>query len=649
MFSLALRRLVLLLLLCISFAPCAWASSRIIESPGANIRRAQLVVIADTAPDTANRETMVTIKEVLKGDKKWVGQTLRFPRVMIFYVMPDVATDCVLFFDPAPPNSKDPFMVLEAFTKPAEIEATKALIPIYQLPAERAQLLALRDLWAGDDKILRAQFIEDLGHMHEANNFALLLDFFAQTDADSQYQLLDLLGRIGDTRALPQLMATMENPEASDKLRYSASVQLQRYFSDAPGVTAAFRRVFPTATGNLQVLAARYLNQREPDAKYQESLPSPTLWMRANALLKQGDTKGAREVWWQVLATPDLNSYSLYSTARELLASATAQDKARLRTAILPQLRHDVFEGNYLEALNAAELLRALGQSQDLDLLLNLLNKSDWIYNKARRVAAMALCEMGALAQQKAVAQLLESLQPLIHDNTTSYVPHLAVFALAWLGSDDDWQQAKTVLRDEWKYSWQFLDDLHRAAHAADEGAALAKLLDSGKAMVPDADEWILFRLQELADVSAVPALAKFLREHPRQESATVVEILTRIGRENAENQAIVVEAVQPLLNLLAPNDAGPYAVQIITRLQGARARPLLRSLVSENSDLWVKVEAISALGSVGTADDLDLLLPLANFWTAPRTSQSQAFDAVRSIRDRLALGFTEVAPQAKT
>ena len=641
---LAFRRL-LLLLLCLSLAPCAHAR-RGFQALDVNIRQSDLIVIADTRPGEKPTvrplrfSTLLSIDTVLKGDQKWAGQTLDLPRTLSFEnPLPNEAKNiAVLLKRYQSPAGEETWGVQETYASPAEIAAITALIPIYALPSERAQLLALRTLWTSENPVLRAQWIADLGTMHETENFDLLLDFFPRADVESQKRLIEIMGRIGDQRALPLLIAMLENEKADEKLRYSSAWQLNFYFHGAPGVTNAFRHVFATAKGNLQVLAARYLNEREPDAKYQAGLPAPTAWQRAEKKRESGDLGGARALWWQVLATPDTDDFARRWAAVRILPIASAE-KARFRDATLSLVQRDSQVDNYLWRRDDAQILRAMAQPADVDLLLSLSDKSG-NDDVTRREVALALHELGGAAQEKAAARWLQNLTKNSAGQAAN-IPHPDLLALAWLGSDDDWQRAQTILGANWSRGGKFLDALKTAAHAKDEGAALNDLLERTLAepgdLQPTTLGWLVFRLGDLADARAVPALTKFLLKYGTYDNYSVTQALTRIGQKDATSEAIVVAAMTSVLAQPDKDRIGGQAVQIIADLQRERARPLLRSIVS-GDDSGPKMEAMSALSRVGTPEDLPVLLPLADFWTAPRGLQYWAVDAVTHLRQRFGL-----------
>ena len=658
MFSLALRRLVLLLLLCLSFAPCAQAR-RGTQSLDANIRQSDLIVIGDTRPgeNSTTRplrfSVVLSIATVLKGEPQWAGQSLDLPRAMSFEdPLPREAKNiAVLLKRLHSPAGEEVWSVQETYAQPDEIAAIKALIPIYALPNERAQLLALRELWKLDNPVLRAQFIGDLGQMHEAENFDLMLDFYPQADSVSQKRMVEILGRIGDERALPLLISILENEKADEKVRYSTAWQLNFYFPGAPGVTDAFRRVFPRATGNLQVLAAQYLNAREPDAKYRAALPLPVAWWGAEKLYQGGDDAGAWELWRQVLAEPQPSEFQLSWSVQYLLPYVKTADKPRVRAALLPLLRGEVASNKYLYPESAAKILRAVGEQDDVDLLLKLLDKPDSfnINARARFIVTMALRELGATARQMGAAHLLQTLreartaQQIGSDETQN-----VLLELTWLANEDDWQNAQAILGNSWQTSGQKLNGLFVAingdATGNEEISALISLLETPRDVPLTMQEWIIFRLGDRETARAVPVLTKFL-DALGLSNWPATAALKQIGQSSAEHKILVVDAA--IEHLRDPDDGvRTQAIHLIETLQGEKARPLLRRMVLE-ADFGFKMEAMSALSRVGTPEDLPILLPLADFWTAPRGLQSWASSAVTNIRDRFDLDVGDTAPKA--
>ena len=658
MFSLVLRRWVLLLLLCVSIAPCAWAR-RGTQSMGANISQSDLIVVADAALGEKPLDVLLAIREVLKGDGKLADQTLHLARSRsIEDPLPRNAQNiAVLLKRYLSPAGGQSWGTLETYAQPAQIAALKTLIPVYELPTERARLLALQALWPQRDTLVQAQFLEVLALMREERNFDLLLDFYPHAQFQVRKTIIEKLASIADYRALPLLISIMENqtpdpqisPQENQNLRYLTAHKLKWYFPGAPGVTDAFRRIFPNATGSLQVLAAQYLNAREPDAKYRAVLPLPTAWWRAETLYKNGDQAGAWKLWWQVLAEPQPSEFQLSWAAQYLLPHLKDADKSRLRVALLPLLRGDVESNKYLYPESAAKILRAVGQQADVDLLLKLLDMSSNINARPRYLVTMTLRELGAPARQIAAAHLLQSLrnaqtaQKIGTDETQNLL-----LELAWLGSQDDWQSAQTIVGNSWQASVQKLNDLFVAingnANGNDEISVLISLLETPRDLPIAMQEWIIFRLGDMGTARAVPVLTKFL-DTAGLSNWPATTALARIGQSSAENKILVVDAATQRLRDPA-DGVRTQAIHLIETLQGEKARPLLRRMVVE-ADFGSKGEAISALGRVGTPEDLPLLLPLLDYWTNASGVHYWAMSAVTNIRDRFDLDIDETTPTA--
>ena len=149
------------------------------------------------------------------------------------------------------------------------------------------------------------------------------------------------------------------------------------------------------------------------------------------------------------------------------------------------------------------------------------------------------------------------------------------------------------------------------------------------------AARWAIQRLGDLREQRAVTPLIEALSQ-PGWDAATLTEALIHIGG------ALVERAAEPLLSS-DRHEIREAAMQILFALQGKRFLPLLRRIMVE-PDFGVRSSAALYLGRIGTPDDLDLLLPLADFWKGDRNNHYWMMQAVSGIRDRVVSQF-EIKP----
>ena len=143
------------------------------------------------------------------------------------------------------------------------------------------------------------------------------------------------------------------------------------------------------------------------------------------------------------------------------------------------------------------------------------------------------------------------------------------------------------------------------------------------------ARDWAAFRLGDLKEKRAVPVLTQTLiRDADWRLTQTARDALITIGGTEVETE---------MLALLTHEDCQrvrPAAIEVLFRLQGERSRDLARRMLREEN--WgLKRPALIHLGNLGTAEDLALLRPYCDYWTADRTTHYWAIGAVAQIRDR--------------
>lgn len=138
-------------------------------------------------------------------------------------------------------------------------------------------------------------------------------------------------------------------------------------------------------------------------------------------------------------------------------------------------------------------------------------------------------------------------------------------------------------------------------------------------------------RLRDVKDRRVIRELVASLRDerHATDPNVVVVDLVT-IGGPEVEEE---------LMSLLTDKNPGTRsrATEALFLIQGDRSRELARRILSEEN-FGDRMRAYHVLGRLGTAEDLDHLLPLADFWTGDRENHHWAMSAVASIRERLGL-----------
>jgi len=599
---------------------------------GYYVRQAALILVVDTARGGERGfDTVLSVREVIRGDTKWDNQTIvlqQGPRSTADARVP-TPSEGVAVLLPKGWQKSERWPVLEAYQKPHEIEALRILVKVLPIPDERQRLLALRKLFATGNPVLQEQLIEDFRNMQDPKNLDLITAWCSSTEPATQRKLVDLLAHMGDLRCVPTLIEAMLSSD--QQLSQAAAHNLYWYFPGATGVTEAFEQALERE--HLTQTAARYLVvRRRTPALEALTGREDTRWQRAERLHRSGEQEAARAQYMEIILDEGESAYTRRASAQRLVAQSSAEEKDRIRQALLPQLAADATGDNYIYTLRAVEILRALDHADCLDALTQVLARSSFMYQKATQESTMAIRELGPEARRKAVSRLLAAIEsaaqaPSDRSGTRS------LLELIWLGKEADFQQAERCMPASYRVTWKTLLPLLPVAEQDDEATFLTTLLErhlqTRIALPRDARAWVLFRLGDLRHEASIDALTQCVtQEVDWTLTRAAAEALARIGGQAVE---------QKMLSLLTHEDHNRvrrHAIGVLFELQGERSADLARRMLVEE-DFGLKGPAMSNLGRYGTPEDLPLLLPFCDYWKADRTTQHLGMSAVASLRER--------------
>lgn len=636
-----MRVFLLCLLLVLGALARADAFSRAYQPVGNYVRESPLVIVGDIATQEATPfGTVLTVREVLKDESQAVvaGDQIKLPLGMTRWIVPREAQNAVVVMAPdwkGVAKSND-FAVSEVYQTPEQILAARALVKVYEKPDERACLLALQQLVGQGNKWLDEQLLADVARMRNRDNFSIALESYDRLDIENRANLIRLLGTIGDVRALPLLIAATRAPEP--KVWRAAIDQLTYHFPDATGVTEALHALLTDTEKRTFVLD--YLARRDPSVPTRLSQIEPTTWMRAQQSLADGDTDAARALFFQIIDedTDPKYGFSTISAARDLIPLAqTEADKARLRRALIARLQSSA---DYMSAPQIIELLRQLPAPTNVEVLLSKLAPppntiSVYLWNEPARAATFALLELGAPTRTRAADFIVKLLRARAAATPGLSDEEIAIysFELAWLADDATWKIASQISPNIARQLAQ-AQPIRAAAQAKNEAQALAALLpDADNQLQNRSDLWVIERLGELRESSAVASLLAELKRAPyagRDEEFK--RALVQIGGESAKRGAL------ELLHFPEPSQRA-LGMDVLRELPDFDVRPLLRDIL-QGEDVSDKTHAIFLLGYIGTPQDLPILQKLSDFWTTDLVYQSRAATALTEIRERY--------PQAK-
>lgn len=606
---------------------------------GDYIRSSPLIVIGDISTSDAPKfESVVFVREVVKGEAE-VGERITIPPDGTSrYIVPREAQNVAVLFAPQR-EGKTELSVAEVYLRPDELTALRTLVSIYKLPGEREQLVALKEQAQQNSPVLASELINEFARMHEPRNFDIVLASFAQLDVSHQEALLQLLERIGDERALPLLIQSLNSTQRP--VRYQADHALTFYFPGARGVTEAYRTLAQNPA--TQEEARYYLAKYDPTLAATLPPKEPTLWQQGQKQLKNGQTEAAKATFFALLEKEKMTDWGTLEAARTLLPLLNDAEKVRLRVLLTQMVKQ---EDSYLDAQSAIALLRELPDPTNVPALLSLLYAPNegaaFAWEGVTRAATFALVDLGATAKQNATKSVLERMKVRLASGAqlSSNEETLYFCQLAWLADAPTWNKVMADLPEQLATRMKALQPVRDAANSPNEAAALSALLpDTQNRWQGDADRWITARLGELHDpVAAAPLFAELKRSLFSGRSSDIEAALIHIGGPPVEAGALALLQGEP-------DALQRSGMDILRALQGEKMRPLLRRILTEPG-LGDRRHALFLLGYVGTAEDLSLLLPFADFWKGERELQSSAIAAVVGVRERY--GYDVNGPIAK-
>ena len=601
------------------------------QSIAANIRAADLIVIGTYADEA------IRVREVLKGDKSMLGQSIKIPMMRLGCGAHPQSTKAeqAILFRSGWRSADNPYQ--EVYQQPDQISALRCLLPVVANPSEHERLVALSEMtghpesrckehFVGDAKVIfRQEFLCALHEMRDPDNFAIVDKLFKSADPKFQLKLIEWIGDTGDQRAVPLLIGALKSPDRF--VSSSAATKLIYYYPGANGVSNALLDVLKNGAAELKPSAYRYLSRRSPNADlkdFSNTMPPQTPYQRAEELRRNGKAKESVALYLSVIENPANDGYVRRASALAAIDLATPAEKDRMRVALLPLLTADCKQGNYLEAADAAVILRKLHHIQCMDALISILDKHDFMYANPNRTATMAIKELGAAAKKQAAQHLLKQINATggnVDEQVRTMLP------LAWLGDSADLTSLKSLVASHpnWQHAYQSVSPIFALQSQSDEGKFLMAFVQN-KPASREAKFWVVYRLGELKDKRAVALLLNEIKTDYGDSLYTIDAALKSIGGPE------VVKGLQQIAT--SNSDAARKSVNILAEIEGARSLPLLRQIAQSKSSV-AKSDALLALGRLGTTEDLTFLVPMSDYWKGDRANHYWIIQAISGIRDR--------------
>ncbi len=562
------------------------------------------------------------VKETLKGNKKTNGTTLPIPleRHLAGIFPTDTDEKPALVFFSRPKGSLD-LQATEIYNDVDKISATRCLSTIFELASEKEALQALSEMVQNPTSRCKAQFKQDakllfkreflsaIAKMRDKNNFSIVTSLYDKSDLDTKNALLDWMACTGDRRALPYLIAAV--PSTDRSLRSTALTRLIYYYPGDTGVDACIEKAYEHGFADIKNSAMDYVIKRR--GKLPTKAPSTqvkTPYQQAEELNEAGKHKEATALYVQEILSNKKDGYVRRWSALKAIPYATAEQKEAIRKSLLPLLSEDAATGNYLEATDAADVLQKLQHDDCLDSLIKLLDRRDSLFSKANRMAAFGIAKLSSASRQKAAAHLIEQIKNWKFKQESDPQNQLTVLLeLAWIGNSKNFDTVNQLANDPALAAWKSIQPLLTIDQRKD-GALLIEVLRHNPSLPHLAKDWIIVELGELKEERAADLILAHLNDMKYQYDGYVAdEALKAIGGK------YVCQQLEKLA--LGTDETSRNAVDILCAIEKEKCLPTLRKIVKSKSP--ARTNALGAMARLGTPDDLAVLIPLSDYWTADR------------------------------
>lgn len=615
------------------------------QSYGEKINQANLIVSADYQESGS-----IIVRQVWKGDKRWLGKTIKLTDPIKMgcrqQSVPSIKNAAILLQS----KSKKEFSVVEIYDSPDQISFLRLFVPIYannSSKTERLKFTALGKLFTSTSgktsefevdptATFKKEFLSALGTMRQPENFELIKELYLRSDlsAKDKLSLQEWMANTGDKRVIPVLYQALKS---KDKFINSDAVSRLTYNYQSPETDKAIAEAYNSLPEGSQAMAARYLIKRgasklvkSPGLVLNSAAAIPTLFQKATELEHQGKVKEAQALYLSVLESKEDNTYAVPLAINKVLDGGDSRTKV-LQSRLL-WLNKFAANSNYLEAQEAASILRRLNNADCFEALMAIIQKRQSIFSKANQQATFAIVELGASARKKATAMLLteiESNKVLAHkpDEQT-----LLLLELAWIQEINDKHADKLIANNtNWLGVYTQLKPLLSAMPSKDEGLFLVQQFKEQK-LPPQALDWIIFRLGDLKATEAIDALMVEFEKPYSSSASAAKDALEKIAKNQQAAGQITLKLKEIALNSNSLSQA--KAIDLLATIELDKSLPVARQII-KNGQLDAKVRALNIISRFGQKQDLAILLPMSNYWTGDRRLHYWVMQAIGELNNK--------------
>ncbi|MFA6210494.1 MAG: hypothetical protein WCT03_12760 [Candidatus Obscuribacterales bacterium] len=622
------------------------------QSYGENIELANLIVSG------AYQEVgTIIINQVLKGDKSWAGKTIKLANPIKMgcrqQAVPAIKNAFILLHAESKngPYQSKKWSAIEIYDTPDQMAFLRCFIPLYasdSAQTERSRIIALTKLFcdaqqchesfeADPKETFNKEFLFALKTMRRPENFELIEELYERPSLSAKDKLMlqQWMADTGDQRARAVLYQALKS---KDIYINGDAVSRLTYNYQSSETDKAIAAVYNSLPAGSKPTAARYLIKRGASQLVSGGLNAvaaeakATPFQKATSLNSQGKTKEAQAIFISILDSQEDNSYAI-PVAINAVLDAGPSGRAKVLQSRLPWLNKQASTGNYLEAQEAALILRRLNSASCLAALLAILQKRESIFSKANQTATFAIAQLGAKARKDATAKLLQEIESNSAIAQKSDEQILLLLELAWLQDSADRSATEKLIaqRASWSGIYSQMQPLMIGLPSTDEGLFLIQKLKEKK-LPPQALDWVMYRLGELQERRALDALLVEFEKPYSYSPSTAKEALEKITADKHTRGVLTDKLTTIALDSKSLSQAN--ALELLAAIAGRDALPVVRQVI-KTGQLDAKVRALNIMSRIGNKDDLVMLMPMANYWTSDRQLHYWVMQAIGEIKNR--------------
>jgi HEAT repeat protein len=405
-----------------------------------------------------------------------------------------------------------------------------------------------------------------------------IVDLLTSPEVYVRRQSADVLGELGDARAIPGLIKVFDDDNADVRHRVSRAL-VKIGVQSVPGLIEALKD--DNAGVRRQAINTLIELKEQSVPSLVMALKDENVTIRCRIVGMLGQIGDKQAVPWLIIALKDKSS-SVRQKAAEALF--------RLGRYALPKLSLTLKDENRYARQLSVEILGRVGDPQVLPDIVAVLSDKD---KAVRQKAAQALVRLGSQTVSELITALTHedrAVRLIVVKALGQATEKKGVPGLIMALNDDDADIRRLVIT--------MLGDL--GAHEAIPGL-IATLVDESLRV----RKATIRALEQLKAREALPSLIMLLKDEDSYVRQSVVQVLGRLKAK---------EAIPDLITALRDNvpNVREQAAEVLGQLGDKKAIPEL-ILALKDTDIRVRWAAINALKRLGDKQAVPYLIEMLN------------------------------------